>query len=187
MPRNFVTCDFINVHGEVHESKISCHLFYFYILLIRWQLFNNLCACVGCVQWCEDSSKSPGELNDPLCLWWYVVCHFLVYPSRHVCLCIGAIVWIWYSYWHWRVPQHPVASMQPLNGQWILPVPHWTTSPYLMTNILKFRSIPRTWVQNCTIWLTLSNNWVHWWTVLPVHELYENRGIEIIWKHYMLL
>ena len=38
-----LSCDFINVHGEVHESKSLCHLFYFYILLIRWQLFNNLC------------------------------------------------------------------------------------------------------------------------------------------------
>ena len=25
-----LSCDFINVHGEVHESKFSCRLFYFY-------------------------------------------------------------------------------------------------------------------------------------------------------------
>ena len=25
-----LSCDFINVHGKMHESKISCHLFYFY-------------------------------------------------------------------------------------------------------------------------------------------------------------
>ena len=52
---------------------------------------------VECVQWCNESSKSPGELNDPLCLWWYVVSHLFVYPSSHVHPCISAAVWIWYS------------------------------------------------------------------------------------------
>ena len=60
----------------------------------------------------------------------------------------------------------PVASIQPVNSQWLLPDPHWTTSPSLLTNMLKFRSTPRTGVQNCTIWLTVSNNWVKW--VFPV-------------------
>ena len=76
--------------------------------------------------------------------------------------------WIWYSDWHRRVPQHPVASIQPINDQWLLPDPHWTTSPSLLTNMLKFRSTPITCVQNCTSWLTVSNNWVHWWPDLPV-------------------
>ena len=91
-----------------------------------------------------------------LCLWRYVVSHFLAYPSRHVYRCIGAAVWTWYADWHRRVLQHPVASIQPLNGLWLLPDPHWTTSPSLLTNMLKFRSTPRTWVQSCTIWLTVS-------------------------------
>ena len=107
----------------------------------------------------------------PLCLWWYVISHLLAYPSRHVYPCIGAVVWKGYSDWHLRVPQHPVASIQPLTGQWLLPNPgpdpHWTTSPSLLTNVLKFRLTPRTWVHNCTIWLTASNNWVYWWPVLP--------------------
>ena len=40
-----LSCDFINVHGEVHESKISCHLFYFYRSTAKMtiELFNNLC------------------------------------------------------------------------------------------------------------------------------------------------
>ena len=73
-------------------------------------------------------------------LWWYVVSHFLAYPSRHVYPCIGAAIWIWYSDRHRRLPQHPVASIQPLNGQCLLPDPHWTTSLSLLTNMLKFRS-----------------------------------------------
>ena len=72
----------------------------------------------------------------------------------------------------WLTPRStarvPVASIQPLNGQWLLPDPHWTTSPSLLTTMLRFRSTPRTWVQNCTIWLTVSKNWVHWWPVLSV-------------------
>ena len=99
---------------------------------------------VGCMQWCDDSSKSPGEFNDPLCMWWYVVSHFLAYPACHVYPYIGAAVWIWYSDWHRRVPQHPLTFIQPLNGQWLLPDPHWTTSPSLLPNMFKFRSTPRT-------------------------------------------
>ena len=99
---------------------------------------------------------------------WHIL-HVILY--YHVYPCIGAAVWIGYSDWHLRAPQHPVASIQPLNGQWLLPDtgpdPHWTTSPSLLTNMLKFRSTPRTWVQNCTIWLTVSNNGIHWWPVLP--------------------
>ena len=89
-------------------------------------------ASVGRVQWCDDSSKSSGVLDDPLCLWWYVVSHFLAYPSRHQHPCIVAAVWIWYSGWHRRVQQHLVASIQPLYGQWLLPDPplqhlYWST------------------------------------------------------------
>ena len=38
----------------------------------------------------------------------------------------------------------------------------------IFTDQQKFCSTPRTWMQNCTIWLTVSNNWVHWWPALPV-------------------
>ena len=33
-----LSCDFTNVHGEVHESKISCHLFYF---LGLWRVLGS--------------------------------------------------------------------------------------------------------------------------------------------------
>ena len=88
-------------------------------------------------------------------------------------------VWIWYSDWHRRVPQHPVASIQHLNRHWLLPDPHWTTSPSLLTNMLKFCSTPSTWVQNYTTWFTVSNNWVHWW---PACELWLTIGTEIFWQ-----
>ena len=39
-------------------------------------------ASVGCVQWCDDSSKSPGELNDPLLSVVIRGSHLLVYPSH---------------------------------------------------------------------------------------------------------
>ena len=64
-------------------------------------------ASVGCVQWCDDSSKSPGELNDPFL---YVVIRGL-----------------------------PLFGPSFTSG---------TTSPSLLTKMWKFRSTPRTRVQN---------------------------------------
>ena len=52
-----------------------------------WSVQTHAChdvrdsASVGCVQWCDDSSKSPGELNDPLCLWWYVYVEITWFPT----------------------------------------------------------------------------------------------------------
>ena len=130
-------------------------------------------ACVGGVQWCDDSSKSPGVLKDPLCLWWYLYVEITWFPIS----------------WPFRTILHvmciPVSEHQFEYGtlthtdeyrcfhpasKWSMAVvdPHWTTSPSLLTNMLKFRSTTRRWVQNCTIWLTVRNNWVHWWPVLPV-------------------
>ena len=74
-------------------------------------------ASVGCVQWCDDSSKSPGELNNPL-----------------LSVVIRGL---------------PLFGISFTSG---------TTSPSLLTTMWKFRLTPRTRVQNCTIWLTVSNN-----------------------------
>ena len=126
-------------------------------------------ASAGYMQWCDDSSKSPGELNDPLS----VVIRGLPFLCLFFMSCISLYLRrsldMVLEDWHRRVPQHPVASTQSLNGQWPLPDPHWTISPSLLTNMLTFRSTPRTWLQNCTIWLNVSNNRVHWWPVLPAH------------------
>ena len=100
-----------------------------------------------------------GDTRSPTC--WHIL-HVMCIPVSEPQF--GMVLWL-------RVPQHPVTSIQPLNCQWLLPDPdpdpHWTTSPSLLTNMLKFRSTLRTWVHNCTIWFTVSNNWVYWWPVLP--------------------
>ena len=54
--------------------------------------------------------------------------------------------------------------------------------PLDTTSLLWAISFVETWVQNCTIWLTLSNNWVHWWTVLPVNEMWLTIGTERCWQ-----
>ena len=60
----------------------------------------------------------------------------------------------------WLTPKSTAKSRcfhQASKWPMALPDPHWTTSPSLPTNMLKFRSTPRTWMQKCTIWLTVSN------------------------------
>ena len=49
-----VVCDFINVHGEVDETKISCHLFYFYttaeMTIVQYSLlFDCAHGCLSCI------------------------------------------------------------------------------------------------------------------------------------------
>ena len=104
----------------------------------------------------------------------YVVSHFLAYwymyyPSRHVYPCIGAAVWIWYSDWHRRVSQ-PSCCFHPAS-KWPMALARSTLDNFTIftyQHVKSFLQPLEHGVQNCTIWLTVSNNWVHWWPVLPV-------------------
>ena len=169
------TCIYIYIYIYIYSPR--CKLIataHAWVSSFCWKILYNRLLVLGLIlqlitrYWNVKSSVVFISSTLPTSLFKDSSCLYVVSTSWHIlhvmCIppCIGAAVWIWYSDWHRRVPQYPVTSIQPLNDQWLLPDPHWTTSPSLLTNMLKFRSTPRTWVQYCTIWLTVSNNWVSW-------------------------